>query len=173
MRRSLCFGVALFATLFWFGNDVARGEGQQLFYIERSINRNIVRYDVDTTENGNLAGTAPVFAYWILENGERSELTKFQRKYAYGMESQERLEHNRYRIVLSALAEREFIVQKTDDGYRAFVLINGKEGILERIYVECVEGLLGLPKVIHVDLFGQDGQSALPVMERIIGRKRS
>ncbi|NIO04341.1 MAG: DUF4833 domain-containing protein [Proteobacteria bacterium] len=173
MRRALCFGVVLFATIFWFGNDVARGEGQQLFYIERSINGNIVRYDVDTTEEGNLVGTSPVFAYWILENGERAELSRIQRKYAYGIESQERLGFNRYRIILSAMAEREITVQRTDEGYRAFVLIDGREGILERIYVECVEGLSGFPKVIYVELFGQDGQSARPVTERILPHRQS
>ncbi len=173
MRRSLYFGVLLFATLFWFGNDFAHGGEQNLFYIERSINRNIVRYDVDTTEDGNLVGTAPVFAYWILENGERAELSIIQRKYAYGIESQERLGLNRYKIILSALAEREITVQRTDEGYRAFVLIDGREGILERIYVECVEGLSGFPKVIHVDLFGRDGRSAFPVKERILPRKQS
>ncbi|NIQ36981.1 MAG: DUF4833 domain-containing protein [Proteobacteria bacterium] len=173
MRRALCFGVLIFAALLWFGNDVAHGDGQNLFYIERSINRNIVRYDVDTTEDGNLVGTAPVFAYWILENGERSELSMIQRKYAYGIQSQERLGLNRYRINLSALAEREITVQRTDEGYRAFILIDGRQGILERIYVECVAGLSGFPKVIHVDLFGRDGQSAFPLTERILPRRHS
>ncbi|NIM97435.1 MAG: DUF4833 domain-containing protein [candidate division Zixibacteria bacterium] len=173
MKRALCFGVLLFGTILWFGNDVAHGEGQNLFHIERSINGNIVRYDVETTEDGNLVGTDPVFAYWILENGERAELSLIQRTDAYGIESQERLGHNQYRIILSGLAEREITVQRTDEGYRAFVLIDGREGILERIYVECVEGLLGFPKVIHVDLFGRDGRSAFPVTERILPHRKS
>jgi hypothetical protein len=172
MRRTLCFGLVLFGTFFWLANHDARGAGQNLFHIERSINRNIVMYDVDTTEDGNLVGTAPVFVYWILENGEKSELNTIQRKFAYGIKSQERLGDNRYRIILSALEGREITVKKTDDGYKAFVLIDGRESILEKIYVESVERMVGLPKVLYIDVFGRDGQSAFPVTERIFPHKQ-
>ncbi len=159
--------VILLAMSFWSACGAASEDFQHLFVIERSKNRNIVRYDARTTRDGDLAGEAPVIIYWVLENGETSDLSHVQKKYAYGIESQERLEHNRYEIVLTAFTERKLTVKKTDNGYKAFVLINGKETVLERIYVESREGFAGLPKVLYVDLFGRDGQTALPVTERI------
>ncbi len=164
-RLSLLF--AFLATFVWSVGDGACENAQHLFSIARSKNGNIVQYDARTTQDGNLAGEAPVFAYWVLENGERNELSTIQRIYAYGIEDQKRLEKNRCEIVLSALTDRKITVKKTARGYRAFVLINGREGILERVYVESREGLMGLPRVQYVDLFGRDGQSRLPVTERI------
>lgn len=167
MKTFVCSGLVLLGTFLWLACSGAYEDRQHLFFIERSKNKNIVQYDVYTTQDGDLAGRAPVFVYWILENGERCELSKFQRNYAYGIESQERLDHNQYQIVLTALTERKITVKGTNDGYRAFVLINGREGILERIYVESKEGIIGLPKVVYVDLVGEDTQSTLPVTERI------
>jgi len=167
MKRFVCSVSILLGTFVWLSCSGAYENRQHLFFIERSKNKNIVQYDVHTTQEGDLAGRAPVFVYWILENGERRELSKFQKNYAYGIDSQERLEHNRYEIVLTALRERKITVKETNDGYRAFVLINGREGILERIFVESKKGIIGLPKVVYVDLVGEDTQSAIPVTERI------
>jgi len=167
MKRFVCSVSVLLGTLLWLACSGAYEDRQHLFHIERSKNENIVQYDVHTTQDGDLAGRAPVFVYWILENGERCELSKFQRNYAYGIDSQERLENNRYEIVLTALRERKITVKETSDGYRAFTLINGTEGILERIYVESKNGIIGLPKVVYVDIVGEDTQSTARVTERI------
>jgi hypothetical protein len=166
MKSLLCvaFGFSLtFSCVSSFG---ACDHAHHLFFIQRSKNGNIVRYDVCTTKDGNLVGEAPVFVYWVLENGERSDLNSIQKKVAYGIASQKRLEPNRYDIVLQALKEKKITVQKTHNGYRAFVMIDGRQSILERVYVESQERW-GLPKVLFIDLFGRDGQTNLPVVERI------
>lgn len=138
-----------------------------LFFVERSKNQNIVQYDIRPVEEGSPTVTAPVVAYWILENGETRGLSHIQREFAYGIKFQRRLEKDRYEIVLTAFKGRKITVQKTDDGYEALVLIDGQEGILERVYVESRERLFGLPRVLFVDLFGRDGRTDLPLTERI------
>jgi len=140
---------------------------QPLFFIERSKNSNIVQYDVRVTEDGNLAGEAPVHVYWVLEDGDQRELSGLEKRCAYGIESQKRLGQNRCKIVLAAFKERPITVKKTADGYKAFVQINGTESILERVYVKSGEGLVGLPIVHHVDIFGRNGHPTHLVTERI------
>ncbi|MEI9475917.1 MAG: DUF4833 domain-containing protein [Deltaproteobacteria bacterium] len=139
-----------------------------LFRIERSKNKNIVQYDICVSENGDVPAPKPVKAYWILENGEKHDLNFIQAKLAYGIESQERLGENKYRIVVVALKDRKILVEKSAGGYRATVLISGKESILEKVYVKSEERILGLPKVHYVDLFGRAVQTDASVKERII-----
>ena len=167
MKTFLRSAIVFLGTFFWIAPGVGVADAQHLFFIERSTNKNIVQYDAHTMEDGNLAREVPMLVYWILENGEKENLSKIERKYAYGIESHKRLQDNRYEIVISALEERKITVKKTDDGYKAFVLINGREGILERLYVKCVEILPGLPQVLYVDLFGRDGQAKLALTERL------
>jgi len=139
-----------------------------LFKIERSKNKNIVQYDICVSENGDVSDPKPVKAYWILENGKRSDLNFIQATLAYGIESQERLGENRYRIVVVAMKDRKIMIEKSAAGYRAIVLISGKESVLEKIYVESEERMLGLPKVHYVDLFGRNLETDVSVKERII-----
>src|SRR5512139_949921 len=77
-----------------------------LFKIERSKNRHIVQYDICVSANGDVSDPEPVKAYWILEDGKRRDLNFIQVTLAYGIESQERLGENRYRIAVVALKDR-------------------------------------------------------------------
>jgi hypothetical protein len=139
-----------------------------LFKIERSKNKHIVQYDICVAENGDIPGPKPVKVYWILENGERHDLNFIQAMLAYGIDSQERLEENKYRIAVVALKDRKIVVEKSPSGYRAVVLISGEESILEKAFVMSQERMLGLPKVLYVDLFGRNLRTDVSVKERII-----
>lgn len=173
MRPYVSAFLVLLGVLSWSLCHGAREPAHPLFFIERSKNRNIVQYDIRPPEEGNLAVMAPVVAYWILENGEESRLSAIQEKYAYGIASQKRLGEDQYEIVLTAFRKRKITVKKTNDGYKAFVMIDGRESVLERIYVESRDGLIGLPRVYFVDVFGRDDQSNLPVTERIFPQSKT
>jgi hypothetical protein len=84
-----------------------------LFRIERSINKNVVQFDVRLMENSNLPDSSPVIVYWVLENGQQEELTLIQQKYAYGIYSQEKLEKNKFRIFLVALKTGRLSLKKS------------------------------------------------------------
>jgi len=139
-----------------------------LFFIERSKNKNYVQYDVRLTKNNDLPASSPVTAYWVLENGKNQELTLLERQYAYGIDSQEELEQNKFRVFLVALKDREVIVEKMNGSFGAVVSINGKQSILERVYIESQERWTGLPKVLYIDLFGWTKGRGFPIRERII-----
>ena len=139
-----------------------------LFFIERNKNKNYVQYDARLTENNDLHASNPVTAYWVLENGGQEKLTLIQRKYAYGIDSQEKLEQNKFRVFLVVLKGREIIVEKMNGSFGAVVSINGKQSILEKVYIESKERLMGLPKVLYIDLFGRTKGNGFPIRERII-----
>jgi len=138
-----------------------------LFFIERSKNKNLVQYDVRHAENSDLPDIRPVNVYWILENGRREELNTIERAYAYGIVRQEKLDENKVKVILAGFKGVEIIVERMNDSFKAMVSINGRESILEKIYIKSEEKRTGLPKVLYIDLFGRTKETGLPIKERI------
>ncbi len=152
----------------WSAFAVSWNESDPLFFIERNKNKNYIRYDVRLTKNNDLPASNPVIAYWVLENGGQEELTLIERKYAYGIDFQEKLELNKFRVLLVALKDREIIVEKINGSFRALVFIDGKQSLLEKVYIESKQRLRGFPKVLYIDLFGKTKGNGFPMRERII-----
>ena len=138
-----------------------------LFFIERSKNKNLVQYDIRLAENSDLPDSRPVNVYWILENGRREELNPIEREYAYGIVRQEKLDENKFKVILAGLKGLEIIVERMNDSFKAMVSINGRESILEKIYIKSEEKRTGLPRVLYIDLFGRTKETGLPIKERI------
>ena len=169
MKKEITICVALLlAVPSSFSSVLGCEEIHHLFAIERSKNGNVVQYDFCVGNNGESSETKPVKAYWILENGEKEDLNFLQQKYAYGIKSQEKLSENKYRIVLTAFKDRMIIVEKIDNFFKAVLPINGKESILEKIYVKAEDRFSGFPKVYYIDLFGRARKNNLSVKERIL-----
>ncbi len=147
------------------GEDVSH-----LFFIERSKNKNLVQYDIRLAENNRIPDIKPVSVYWVLENGRREELNPIERLYAYGIARQERLDENKFKVILAGLKRVEIIVERMNDSFKAIVSINGRESILEKIYIASEEKRTGLPKVRYIDLFGRTRGTGLPTQERIVPR---
>jgi hypothetical protein len=141
-----------------------------LFFIERSKNKNLVQYDIRLTENSDLPDSRPVNAYWILENGRREELNSIEKKYAYGIARQEKLDKDKFKVILAAFKSLEIIVERLNDSFKAVVSINGRESILQKIYIKSEERQAGLPRVLYVELFGGSKETGLPIKERISPR---
>ena len=114
-------------------------KANHLFFIERSKNKNLVQYDVRLTENRDLPDSRPVNAYWILENGRHEELNSIEKNYAYGIARQEKLDKDKFKIILAAFKSLEIIVERMNDSFKALVSINGKESILQKIYIKSEE----------------------------------
>jgi len=138
-----------------------------LFFIERSKNKNLVQYDLHLTEDRDLPNLSPITVYWILENGKREELNTIEKEYAYGITHQEKLDKNRLKVILAGFKGLEIIVERMNDSFRAMVSIDGRESILERIYIKSQEKLIGPPKILYIDLFGWTKERGLPIKERI------
>lgn len=148
-------------------------KADHLFFIERSTNKNLVQYDVHLTENRTLPDSSPVTVYWILQDGSREQLTPFQR-FAYGIASQVKVAKDKFKVMLVALKDREFMVERIGGSFKAVLSINGKQSVLEKVYVKIDEKSTGIPKVLYIDLFAKATQTNLPVKERIMpGQQRA
>ncbi len=165
---SLILIASVFSLLLWSPFAVCSDKTKHLFFIERSKNGNLVQYDLRLTENDDILDSDPVAVYWILQNGVQRELNPIQRRFAYGIDSYEKLEKNKLRLVLVALKERAIIVEKIEGSFRPIIAINGKTSVLERVYVETEEKPVGLPRVLYIDLFGRTRERGLPINERIV-----
>ena len=139
-----------------------------LFFIERSKNKNVVQYDARLTENRNLPDLRPVNAYWILENGRHEELNSVEKNYAYGIVRQQKLDKDKFKIILAAFKGLEIIVERMNDSVKALVPINGTESILQKIYIKSEETGALFPRVVYVDLYGQIKETGKAIKERFI-----
>ena len=102
-----------------------------------------------------------------MENGRHEELNPIEREYAYGIVRQEKLDENKFKVILAGLKGFEIIVERMNDSFKAMVSINGRESILEKIYIKSEEKSIGLPKILYIDLFGRTKGTGLPIKERI------
>ena len=169
MRLFILISIALISSVVFLSSlAVSADKTGHLFFVERSKNRNLVQYDVRLNENDDILDSNPVAVYWVLENGGQRDLNLIQKRYAYGIDSYEKLEKNKFRLVLAALKDRKIIVEKMEGSFRAIIAINGKPSVFERAYVESRERLIGLPRVLYIDLFGRVKQTGMPVNERIV-----
>jgi len=162
--------VLLLVILSLFPQSILAVSGDKvshLFFIERSKNKNLVQYDIRLAENSTLPDLGPVNVYWILENGRREELNPIEREYAYGIVHQKKLDENKFKVILAGLKGLEIIVERMNDSFKAMVSINGRESILEKIYIKSEEKRTGLPKILYIDLFGRTKATGLPIKERI------
>ena len=172
MRSSMTV-LLLVVILSFFPRPIFAASGDKaghLFTIERNKNKNLVQYDIRLTENTDLSNPRPVNAYWILENGKREELNSVERKYAYGIIRQEKLDNDKFKVILAAFKSWEIIVERINDSFKAVVPINGIESILQKIYIKSEETRAGFPRVLYVELFGWVKGTGLPIKERITPR---
>ena len=168
MRSSVTALLLVMLSLFPYPSFAGIGDkAGHLFFIERSKNKNIVQYDISLTEKRGVPDEKPVNAYWILENGSREELNSIERKYGYGIIHQEKLGKDKFKFVLAAFKRLEIIVEKINDSFKAVVSINGRESLLQKIYIRAEETRVGLPRVLYVELFGRTKEAGLPIKERI------
>lgn len=140
---------------------------ETLFIVERSKNGNTVHYDACTDGNDNLSASDPVIAYWVLENGKKEELGSFDKKLAYGVKLLEKANKDSARVSIAGIKKKEIIVEKIENHYRAVIMINGKESVLERVYIKSRDPKIGLPTVLFADFFGKTKAEGISVTQRI------
>lgn len=142
---------------------------ERLFHISRSLNRNLVCYDVNL-EGGVLNSKEPLTIYWLNreENpGKTNGLNYIQRKMAYGYKLVSKGED--YSIIsLTAYSGRTMKVCKHKEKYVCLVDINGESAILSFIYVKAKTSNSLL--VEYVELNGVDIQTGELLKERVVNK---
>ena len=112
-------------------------EHNQLFYLQRDPDENTVIYRLNTI-NDEIDPNDPVNVYWIryAEGGEKKSLNFIQRTMAYGV-STKQLKNNDFELRLAAYQglPLRLTYLKTEKKYVVLAKINGKEAVLDRIFV--------------------------------------
>lgn len=143
-------------------------EPQRLFHIERNKNANIVVYDARVLPDSSLTEKDPIIVYWLklAEDGERKNLKRVEKKKAYGFKVKSREEN---RVVLDLVADvgRDLVVDFHEGAYRAFMEIDGRQALLEKIFIFAEEGGL-LPSVKYLELFGEDLETGEAAYEKFL-----
>jgi hypothetical protein len=131
-----------------------------LFIIERNVNANVVHYDARLTADGKLDPKEPVIAYWVMlaKDGRRQKLNWIEKKKAYGFTIKPDPSVNGYKMTLVAAPGRQIIVKKEKDAVRAEAVVDGRPCVLEKLYINASEGLMG-PKVHYIEVYGKDLQT--------------
>jgi len=141
---------------------------QRLFHIERNKNANIVVYDAQVLPDSNLTEDDPVIVYWLklAEGGHRKELKGIEKKMAYGFKVESR-EGNRLVIEMKADVGRDLVVDFHEGAYHAFMEIDERQAVLEKIYIFAEETFL-LPDVKYLELFGTDVETGEEIYEKFL-----
>ena len=132
------------------------GSERRLFYIERNKNANLVIYEAGVKSDGSLHSEDPVIVYWLMneEDGQREDLNRFERKRAYGFDS-EILAKDSVLLELKVDINRDVVVRRVGDNFKAVTIIEGKKASLDRIYIMADESGWR-PDVQYLELFGKD-----------------
>lgn len=139
---------------------------ERLFHIARSVNRNLVCYDVNL-KDGKLDEKHPLNPYWVNREehpGETNGLNFFQRKMAYGYKVISTKE-NMSICTLSASKDKKLIVTKYNNHWVCLMEINKQKAILKELYVKSKPH--NSMKVDYVELRGISLATQLPITERI------
>ena len=168
--RNIFIGLLLFVCVgtLWAndpdGNTYPTPE--RLFYITRSLNKNLVCYDLNLV-NGQLDTEKPLHVYWINREeypGKKDELNFIQRKMAYGYKLV-RKEADQSVVTLTAYPGRELMIRAHAGRYACFVRINGQESILQSLYVKSKPS--NPMSVEYVELRGITVDGNQPVSEQV------
>jgi len=142
-----------------------------LFYVQRSINKNTIVYDLNLLSNGKINTNEPIHPYWIsYELGaKKEELSYIQKNYAYGLETKITNKDN-FVVNFVSYKQRSIYLIKSgkDNSYKAYISIKGNFAELQRIFVKIDGGTFWFPNVKYVEIFGYDNKTGKSVYEKII-----
>ena len=169
---SRLFIIAIFVLISFssFTNKPAINNNEiSLFKIERNRDGNEVIYNVKITESGIRQCKHPLHVFWQInsKNNKTKSLTLLQNKFGYGVVVTKELK-NEIHFTIAALPSQGFMVKKTESGrIKAFTNINGKEIIVNSIYISFVEGTNWTAEISYVQLNGTSADTNKKIKEFI------
>jgi hypothetical protein len=139
----------------------------EIFHIERSKNKNVVRYDARIGKDGQLDPREPVVSYWLEPSGKRRPMEAFDRTFFYGFSVRKDKSGNFWHFKIAAAKDRPMKLYLKEGQPRAEGRVGGVAAFLTKFYVKFAVGTT-LPKVEYVDLIGVDAKTGEPKRERFV-----
>jgi hypothetical protein len=140
---------------------------KEIFHIERSKNKNVVRYDAQIGKDGQLDPKEPVVSYWLGPTGKRWPVKTFDRTFFYGFKVRKDKTGDFWHLVIAAAKDRPMKLFLKDGVPRAEGRFGGTAAYLQKLYVRFAEDTT-IPKVLYVDLVGVDAKTGAPRRERVV-----
>lgn len=145
-------------------------EPQQLFYLQRDPDINTIIYQLNI-ENGHIDADNPINIFWIryAEDQERKPLNYIQRTMAFGM-THRTLENGDFALQLVSYKTLPLRLSFNAETKKhvVYTRIQGKQAILDRIYVRINGGSTFNPNIEYFELTGRHVSSGRAVSERIV-----
>ncbi len=165
-------GVTVYASLPVIRKDfpVPTQDAGILFYLQRSMNPNTIIYSANLTRDGHFNNSEPVQVYWrrFNSNGETRALDNDESIFAFGVQAVPDAKNPQtFWVNIVSYPKRKARVTLNEKGEPvAFVEMGGRQARLIYAYIQLDEGWL-MPKVRHVDVFGQDTKTGDYLYERV------
>lgn len=143
-----------------------------LFYLQRTLDKNTVIYEVNYESNGQINRKKPVKAYWLdYDNGwTASPLTRAQTMFAYGIESEPTHAGSKvFRINLVSYKKIKMYLKPGGKSktYETHIILRGRNYLLTNIFVNIIGGTYLRPSVSYIELRGKDLLTGEMMLERI------
>lgn len=140
-----------------------------LFFVQHSINANVIVYATHRTPKGEIDPDAPIEAFWrrYQTQGHRRELNFFERNFAFGVTAVAEGK-GKWTVGLVSWSERKGRFEIGPDGKpRLLVDIDGRPMSPVYVYAEARnDGFI--PTILHVDLYAvAEGEKGY-VRERVV-----
>ena len=151
---------------------VPSGNPNQLFYLQRTLNSNTVVYELNMDENDKLNASEPIHVFWIRypEGGMRKELSYIQRRFAYGVQT-EQMKDGRYKLIFAAYKKKNLYLMfaQRDNKYHVYTTLSNKVAILNSVFIQIDPGgTFWAPNVRYIEMKGKELSTGNDLTERIV-----
>lgn len=166
----LVFCAAPLLSVLQKGYPVPPESPARLFYIQHDRNHNTFVYDANLLANKSLHAKEPIDIYRIVytDGGKKEALSGLQRKMAYGVTCS-KLHNGHFEFCLVSFPGKKFYLKPGTDGRHVVTTtINGKEMVLNRIFLATKNESVLNPKLDYADFYGKCAKSGKEMRERML-----
>lgn len=147
---------------------VASGQNE-LFKIERSKDPDVVQYEVNMTEDGDINLSNPIKVFWIryTNNAEKEPLTWIQQALSYGIRY-DSISETQVVFHFAAYKKRKLYLKKVPkSGFIVWIKSNERWVVLNKIYIELDGGSFLVPHIPFIKVCGTDVEKVASTKEVI------
>ena len=142
-----------------------------LFYIQRSLNRNTVVYVARRGPTGEFASKKPIDVFWrrFASDGKRRKLSYIERSMAFGVDVEK--SNKAIKANLVSYPTKKGVLTIDSANKPAIIAMMGSHKVRLIYGFIKLKGKDLIPKIVYVDVVGQDVQSGKYIRRRVYSKK--
>ena len=133
----------------------AQGSSYNLFHIGRSKDLDIIKYDINLDEKGEIIKEKPLKIYWVryTDSKKIERLSFIQNALAYGVDYLS-ISEKEIKFQFVSYDKMTFVVKKTSSGrFKAYTELKDEPVEAEKIFVQIDGGTFMIPQISYVQFF--------------------